>query len=231
MAIINSYPKDIDIQDRDAWIGTDSYNRQTRQYTAEAVAKYLNVKGKVSIAGQVNYKFVQLPKTGAGTIALTAGGGDGTPFSDLTEFKISKVDLSGQTVVAYLDYLVNQEVLITNQTNKEEFGHYKITSYAVDPDKKSFYTLQLSFVGGNGSIRIDDYYDIVNFALSADKSFEFTQPTPSAQWTIQHNMNKFPSVSVVNNNNVLMYGETTYVDKNNLTINFSAGFSGKAYLN
>ena len=41
MAIINSYPKDINIQDKDAWIGTDSYNRQTRQYTAEAVAKYL----------------------------------------------------------------------------------------------------------------------------------------------------------------------------------------------
>jgi hypothetical protein len=44
-------------------------------------------------------------------------------------------------------------------------------------------------------------------------------------------MDKFPSVAVVNNNNVLMYGNITYVDKNNLTINFSAGFSGKAYLN
>ncbi len=231
MAIINSYPKDINIQDRDAWIGTDSYNRQTRQYTAEAVAKYLNVKGKVSIAGQVNYKFVRLPKNGTGTIALTAGGGDGTPFSDLTEFKISKVDLSGQTVVAYLDFLVDQEILVASQTDKEEFGHYKITSYVVDPDNTNFYTLQISFLGGNGSIRIDDYYDIVNFSLSSDKSFEFTQGTPSVEWIIQHNMGKFPSVSVVNNNNILMYGETTYVDKNNLIINFSAGFSGKAYLN
>jgi hypothetical protein len=231
MAIINSYPKDKNIQDKDAWIGTDSYNRQTRQYTAEAVAKYLNVKGKVSIAGQVNYKFVQLPKTGAGTIALTAGGGDGTPFSNLTEFKISKVDLSGQTVVAYLDYLVNEEILMMNQTNKEEFGHYKITSYVVDPDNTSFYTLRLSFVGGNGSIRIDDYYDIVNFAMGVDKNFVFTQAVASTSWEIKHNLGKFPSVSVVNNNNILMYGETTYVDTNNLTINFSAGFSGKAYLN
>jgi len=38
-------------------------------------------------------------------------------------------------------------------------------------------------------------------------------------------------VSVANNNNILMYGNITYIDNNNLTINFSAGFSGKAYLN
>ena len=73
MAIINAYPKDINIQDKDAWIGTDSYNRQTKQYTAEAVANYLNIKGKVSIANQVNYKFVNIAKYGAGTIALPTG--------------------------------------------------------------------------------------------------------------------------------------------------------------
>ncbi len=65
----------------------------------------------------------------------------------------------------------------------------------------------------------------------AKETFEFTQATPSTNWSIQHDMDKFPSVAVVNNNNVLMYGNITYVDKNNLTINFSAGFSGKAYLN
>lgn len=165
MAIINSYPKDINIQDKDAWIGTDSHNRQTRQYTAEAVAKYLNVKGKVSIAGQVNYKFVQLPKTGAGTIALTAGGGDGTPFSALTEFKISRTDLSGQVVVAYLNFLLNQDILIVSQTDKEAFGHYTVTSYVVDPINPNFYTIQLFFLGGNGNIQIDDYYDITDLAL------------------------------------------------------------------
>ncbi len=231
MAIINSYPKDINIQDKDAWIGTDSFNRQTRQYTAEALAKYLNVKGKVSIAGQVNYQFINIPKTKAGTMAFPAGGGDGTPFSSITSFTISNTDLSGQTVVAYLSYLVNQDILICDQLDKESFGHYKIESYVVNPDNSSFYDITVSYIGGNGSIVADKYYDLVNFSSAVDKSFVFTQGTPSTVWTIQHNMDKFPSVSVVNNNNVLMYGETTYVDKNNLTINFSAGFSGKAYLN
>jgi hypothetical protein len=233
MAIINSYPNDINIQDKDAWIGTDSQNRQTKQYTAEAIAKYLNIKGRVSIAGQINYKFVDTPFDGSGTMAFATGNGDGTPFSNITEFKISKNDLSGQRVVAYLDFLVDQEILIMSQTDKEAFGHYKITSYVVDSANSNFYTLQLAFLAGNGSITIDDYYDIVNFTFGkeTDKTFEFTQPTPSVEWTIQHNMDKFPSVSVVNNNNILMYGNTTYVDTNNLIINFTAGFSGKAYLN
>lgn len=167
MPIINSYPNDINIQDKDAWIGTDSYNRQTKQYTAEAVAKYLNIKGKVSIAGQINYKFVDTPFDGSGTMAFAAGNGDGTPFSNITEFKISKKDLSSKQVVAYVEFLVGQEILIMNQNDTESFGHYKISSYVIDPSNDQYYTLTLLFLGGNGNINIDNFYDIVNFTFAA----------------------------------------------------------------
>ena len=50
-------------------------------------------------------------------------------------------------------------------------------------------------------------------------------------YSSNHNLETFPSVSVVNENEILMYGDTTYIDDNNLKITFSAGFSGKAYLN
>ena len=49
MAQISSYPYDAVVQDQDAWIGTDSTTRATKQFTASAVATYLNVKGKISI--------------------------------------------------------------------------------------------------------------------------------------------------------------------------------------
>ncbi len=42
MAIIYSYPFDIDVQDADAWVGTNAGNRKTKQFTALAVAEYLN---------------------------------------------------------------------------------------------------------------------------------------------------------------------------------------------
>lgn len=64
-----------------------------------------------------------------------------------------------------------------------------------------------------------------------DKTYIFTQSVPSVLWNVQHNLGKFPSVTVVNINNVAMYGEILYIDQNNLQIEFSAGFSGKAYMN
>ena len=62
-------------------------------------------------------------------------------------------------------------------------------------------------------------------------TFEFTQGVAATTWNIQHNLGKFPSVSVINNNNIVINGEVTYINNNNVQLNFSAGFSGKAYLN
>jgi len=283
MAIIYSYPYDQIITDTDAWVGTDSVNRQTKQYTAKAVADYLNINGKVAIAGQMNYQFVQDPSFKAGTFAFAAGSGGGTPWSSITSIVISNMDLSGQIVSPFLEYLVDEQVMFQDVAGKGSFGHYIMRGYT-QIGTTNFYTLTLEYIGGNGSIDMDHYYTLVNFYLEqgasgvdsidtsdttfidmtptipttgnveitaslsatgtpdntkflrgdnvwAKETFEFIQAAPSTNWSIQHDMDKFPSVAVVNNNNVLMYGNITYVDKNNLTINFSAGFSGKAYLN
>ena len=40
MARISSYPYDTTVTDNDAWIGTEASNRQTKQFTASAVANY-----------------------------------------------------------------------------------------------------------------------------------------------------------------------------------------------
>lgn len=286
MAIIYSYPYDQIVTDTDAWVGTDSINRQTKQYTAKAVADYLNINGRIAIAGQMNYQFVEDPSFKAGTFAFPAGQGDNTPWSSITSVVISNMDLSGQIVSPFLEYLIDEQVMFQDVADKGSFGHYIMRGYT-QIGVTNFYTLTLEYIGGNGSIDMDHYYTLVNFYLEsastvgvnsidtsdtafidmtpttpttgdvgitaslsatgtpdntnflrgdntwaeADKTFEFTQAVPSATWTIQHGLGKFPSVSVANNNNILMYGNITYIDNNNLTINFSAGFSGKAYLN
>lgn len=232
MPIINSYPQDINIQDKDAWIGTDFATRGTKQYTADAVANYLNQKGKVSIAGQIAYKFVDTPFSGQGTMALSPN--NGTSFSAITGFKIAKDNLTGKPVVAYLDFLVGQEILIVNQNDPESFGHYTINAYAVDSGNDQYYTLTLSFLGGNGSINIDNFYDIINFTFgdnAGDKTFIYDQATPATTWTVQHNLAKFPSITVVDTGQTVVVGEYTYTDNNSATLKFSAAFAGKAYLN
>ena len=227
MARISSYPYDITVQDTDAWVGSDSVNRSTKQYTAEAVAKYLNIKGKISISAQMVFKYVAV-NPGAGDFS---GPADGSAMTGITTMQLSTADVSGQDVIAFMNYLVGNNILISEQNNISTFGHFLIDSYTVST--AGFYTLNLTNIGGNGNLTDLLYYDFAVFQLSSQgaPTFIFTQGVPATVWNVNHNLGKFPSVSVVNNNNVLMYGDTTYVDKNNLIINFSAGFSGKAYLN
>lgn len=66
---------------------------------------------------------------------------------------------------------------------------------------------------------------------SGDIHYVFSQDIPSALWTITHNLNKKPSVTVVSSADIVMYGDITYLNTNKLTVTFSAPFSGKAYLN
>jgi hypothetical protein len=229
MARISSYPKDTTIQDNDAWVGTASPNRQTKNFLAIDVAKYLNIKGKISVSAQMVYKFEA--DSSKATSGDFYGVTDGTAFSAITSLNVHSVDAGGQNVVDFVNYLVDSDILISEQNNIGEFGHYKITAYTDNGD--GFYTLALSYIGGDGVLVDQAYYDIANFVLdsASDKNYVHTQAVPSAIWNVQHNLNKFPSVTSVNNSNIKMFGEVTYVDENNLTINFSAGFSGKAYIN
>lgn len=232
MAIIYTYPYDNNIQDNDAWIGSDSeFSGKTKQFTAKKVADYLNEKGKISVAGQMSFIFNGIPYEKSGIFSLPDGFGNGTLFSDINILSISKYDLPKKDTVKYIEYLVGTEILIAEKNKHDAFGHYKIVSYVEDEDNEDFYNITLSYIGGNGFLYLGKVYDVVNFTLYGDKKYTYIQPTPSTNWIIEHNLNKFPSVSVVNNNNLLIHGEITYVDENNLTINFSAGFSGKAYLN
>ena len=67
--------------------------------------------------------------------------------------------------------------------------------------------------------------------VGVDKNFVFTQSSASATWTINHTLNKFPAVEVVDSANDIVIGNITYNSTSQITITFTAAFSGKAYLN
>lgn len=81
------------------------------------------------------------------------------------------------------------------------------------------------------SVTVLDKYSVVGLGTSADKSFVFTQASPASTWTINHGLNKFPSVSVVDSSGKVVIGETTYLNENTVQVSFNGVFSGKAYLN
>jgi len=228
MARISSYPRDREVQDQDAWIGTESSNRVTRNFTAQAVADYLNINGKISISGQMVFKFSNVP-TLAGEFT---GPVDGSAITAITTVEISGTDSSGQNVVEFIQYLVNNDILISEQNELSNFGHFKITGYTALGN--NLYTLNLTNIGGNGNLELNKYYDFATFTISSgvgDKNFVFTQAVAANPWTVQHNLNKFPSCTMVLNSGQQGYGDVTFIDENNLTITFAGATSGKAYIN
>jgi hypothetical protein len=58
-----------------------------------------------------------------------------------------------------------------------------------------------------------------------------TQTVTSSEWIIEHNLNCYPSVTIVDASNSEVIGEVEYITTNSLKAKFSASFSGKAYLN
>ena len=226
MARISSYPRDLDVVDNDSWIGTSVPGLQTRNFTAAAVAKYLNIKGKISISAQMVFKFTDVVPPASGQFS---GPVDASALTAITTMQISGADASGQNTVEFMEYLVGNNILISEQNNISLFGHFTIDSYTL---KGAIYTLNLTNIGGNGNLDLNKFYDFAVFTLSSpDKTFEFDQGQPALVWTIQHNLNKFPSVSVVDTANTVVNSQINYIDKNNITINNTAQFAGKAYLN
>lgn len=80
--------------------------------------------------------------------------------------------------------------------------------------------------------KINDLLEKTNeFSKIVDKNYMHEQMQASNVWVVHHNLNKYPSVSIIDSGNNEIYGEVRYLDKNNITLKFSVPFSGKAFFN
>lgn len=97
------------------------------------------------------------------------------------------------------------------------------------------YSLQDRLIPGEGIEIIDNGDHTATIKATGgggeDKFFTFTQTTPAQEWVIQHNLDKFPSVTIVDSAGSVVIGDITYIDKDNVKLTFKGAFSGKAYLN
>lgn len=66
---------------------------------------------------------------------------------------------------------------------------------------------------------------------SGDITYIHTHMTAEAEWTIVHNLGKFPSVTVVDSAGSAVVGDVDYINKDTVKLTFSGAFSGYAYLN
>ena len=235
MARISSFPIDNNIQDKDAWIGTEATNRVTRQFTAQGVADYLNINSKISISAQMVFKFVEVNANGGDiTNPLNAAGATTLSFAEIVTITMSVTSNSGMTVTEFMTYIDGSQILINEQKKIDEFGHYTIKDYVLDGGADPlFATLTLEHIGGTGLLVKDKTYDVASFYKSnqGTPTFIYPQVVPAKIWEIPHNLGKFPSITVIDTGNTVVQGEYTYINNNSVTLEFSAAFGGKAYLN
>ena len=66
---------------------------------------------------------------------------------------------------------------------------------------------------------------------SGDKHFTHEQTTASATWTITHNLNKHPAVTIVDSAGNEWQTAVEHVSANQCIARFSSAFAGRAYLN
>lgn len=64
-----------------------------------------------------------------------------------------------------------------------------------------------------------------------DLNYVHEQNISASEWIIEHNLGKYPSVTITTTSGSVVEGDITHNSKNKLTINFSAPFKGYADLN
>lgn len=86
----------------------------------------------------------------------------------------------------------------------------------------------VAFGTGAKKVFVDVSARIIN---GVKNGYIHNQSIASTTWVVNHNLNKFPSVSVVDSANTKVYGGVVYNSENQLTLIFSSAFSGKAFIN
>lgn len=56
-------------------------------------------------------------------------------------------------------------------------------------------------------------------------------PSSAAVWTINHRLDKYPSVVCLNDDGDVVFGSLRYVDKNTVEMTFIGPMTGKALIN
>lgn len=68
-------------------------------------------------------------------------------------------------------------------------------------------------------------------AVGPFATYTHSQASPSASWTITHNLRCKPSVTVVDSGGHVQIGDILYVSDNQIIITFAIAFGGYAFLN
>jgi hypothetical protein len=239
MSRIKNYQIDTAITGGDKLVGSDiGDNNSTKLYSIGGIAEFYSKTGDADGAKiGLQYQYAGKYENNAIHAKEFRYAVDNTApqqfgWSNITAIAFSKKTISLVNISPMVALLLNQNIKITNSTQGGQ-SNYAIYAVGSITNLSDAFLLNLTHVGSSGTPALDSIAVAAMGVpdVESDKFFTFNQPSASSVWNIQHNLAKFPSVSVVDSANNIVQGFTTYLDNNNLTISFTSAFSGKAYLN
>ena len=233
MARISTYSQDASVAKNDKLIGSDA-GGDTRNFTLESIADFLNTSSLINVNGQLIYKYETATHPDNGEFTFVGGGGNQTLFSAVTSLQFSYFNTNDQNIAQYLQYFDGLFVMLTETTNPNNFGQFAISSITDTGEGATYATFGLSFREGNGRLSEYKHY-AMSFSPKGQSDKNFVSPNinfvANQAQTINHNLAKFPSVTTVDSAGSHVVGDIQHTNNNTFTITFKSSFQGKVYVN
>lgn len=232
MARISTYTQDTDVAKTDKILGTDA-GGSTKNYSLDSVNTFFKRIGSPGVFVW-QYKGTNTPNTGQ----LKGVFSSSDTFANLTSIQVSKY-VYGDTTQAknnVLTSLENNDVILLDINNQNNFGIYFADAIAAVAGTDNYNITLSNIKNSNGSLVLDEYYALMHFGGSG-RTYTHEQNSAATTWTINHNLGKFPSVSIKFSSsdevytNVGAFAGVTYTNENTITITLAAAESGTVYLN
>jgi hypothetical protein len=243
MAKIASYVNVSPVVAADKWIGSDSVNTwQTKNFTAAAVAEYMNRIAAESQCLRYVYSTAGAPGTTrpVSSISFSAGGATTVAISGITTMMLSKYALNvGNSTIDvsawYTAPLKGSEILLTQCDNLAIWGVFSWTDSVKNVGEPNFYDISLTYKDGSGSLTDSKDYFIslltYDTGSTTDKYFTTVLNGNAQTYTVSHNLNKYCAVTVTdkdvsNDPTDEIKCSVVYLNLNQIRVDFDVDFNG-----
>lgn len=233
MARISKYQFDQTVTKEDFVIGSDGQTKKTRNYKIEDLANFLGTQD-VILGNKFSYIYDQqsaFANLQPGRISFNNRNITNTPFSGISSIYLNKYNNSGNDVYALLQKVRDTDSVLKlyNSINNTQFGMYKVQAVNIlQNDVISLSVdarIESGTITGGEIVLIEPNFTVLN------ATYEHTQIIASNTWVVLHNLNKWPSVTIVDDGDNVIIGDIEYINENELLITFAHPVSGRAYLN
>jgi len=235
MAKISTYPLDTNLVGTDYWIGSDANsNYATKNFTIDSVAEYMN---RVATQQQaLRYVYNTTQPNLQGSLMFDPAGAATVPYSTITTFLLHRYELTniGTDISSFYNQpLGGSDVLMTQCDDVSQWAVFRWNNSGQDSTYPEFYNIDVTYKSGNGGLTASkDYFiSLLTYAGQNDANFVYTLDGSANQYVINHNLNKYPSVTIVDGNDIEVYAAVVFNSLNQVTLTFSSNFTGKAFFN